>query len=183
MRNTKRPETTIFSSCANTKEVVALYRKLVKELHPDTNPGIDAAKFRAVQDEYDFVMKSQIFAAWKSAEQTKQSNYSEKGWTYKETVTVWEVEEISELLADLVADLVFIEDIQVEIAGLWLWVTGNTYACKSVLKAKGFTWMSKKVAWAYMGVETHSRKFHTLEEVRAMHHSKVVVPNKVSSIA
>lgn len=35
-------------------------------------------------------------------------------------------------------------NINIEICGSWIWVSGNTYGCKTELKQNGFHWASKK---------------------------------------
>lgn len=35
-------------------------------------------------------------------------------------------------------------DLEIEIIGTWVWVTGNTYSLKKELKELGFKWASKK---------------------------------------
>jgi DnaJ-like protein len=40
---------------ASWEEIKAAYKKLVRMVHPDLNPGIDSAKFRAVQSAFEIL--------------------------------------------------------------------------------------------------------------------------------
>lgn len=40
-------------------------------------------------------------------------------------------------------------DLEITLAGCWLWVSGQTYPVKEHLKKMGFTWCSKKKMWSW----------------------------------
>jgi len=61
---------------------------------------------------------------------------------------------------ELVAALDNTKDIEAELIGTWLWVTGNTRDHKDVLKALGFRWSGKKQAW-YMSPAPVKRGYRT----------------------
>jgi hypothetical protein len=41
------------------------------------------------------------------------------------------------------------DGLHLEICGTWLWITGNTYQVKNVLKELGFRFSSNKLCWYY----------------------------------
>jgi hypothetical protein len=65
-------------------------------------------------------------------------------------------------------------DLEIEIIGTWIWITGNTYSLKKELKDLGFKWASRKKAWFWY--EGEYKKFHkkefSLDEIRSMHEVK-----------
>ena len=66
-------------------------------------------------------------------------------------------------------------DIEIEILGSWIWVTGNTKTHKEDLKSYGFLFAPKKEAWYYRREEdhkSHSRGDYSLEEIREKYSSK-----------
>lgn len=71
-------------------------------------------------------------------------------------------------------------DLEIEIIGTWIWITGNTYSIKKELKELGFKWASKKKAWYWY--EGEYKKFHkkdfSLDEIRNMHEVTKIKKNK-----
>lgn len=67
-------------------------------------------------------------------------------------------------------------DLEIEIIGSWVWVTGNTFPIKQKLKELGFQWASKKKAWYWYEGEYQRkhRQQYTLDEIRQMHQVKKV---------
>jgi hypothetical protein len=66
-------------------------------------------------------------------------------------------------------------DLEIEILGSWIWVTGNTKDHKENLKSYGFLFSPKKVAWYYRKEDerkSRSKGGFTLEEIRERHGSK-----------
>lgn len=64
----------------------------------------------------------------------------------------------------------------VEICGAWVWVTGETKAHKEALKAAGFLWAKKKVAWYFRPSDWKSaaRGNWSLDDIRLKHGSSEV---------
>ncbi|KEK22134.1 molecular chaperone DnaJ [Bacillus gaemokensis] len=71
-------------------------------------------------------------------------------------------------------------DLEIEIIGTWIWITGNTYKIKKELKELGFKWAAKKKAWYWY--EGKYKKYHkkdfTLDEIRTMHKVKRIKKSK-----
>jgi hypothetical protein len=63
--------------------------------------------------------------------------------------------------------------LEVELCGLWVWVTGDTKPHKEELKAAGFKWSPNKTAWYYPGVPSFNRTPRTMDDIRSMYGSQV----------
>ena len=75
---------------------------------------------------------------------------------------------------ELINKLLHFPDIEVELCGSWIWVSGETKAVKDDLKALGFKWSRNKAAWYFHRDPYHkrSKKSMTLDEIRNMYGSK-----------
>lgn len=137
------------------EELKKQYRKLVFKHHPDKNG--DAEKMKAVNNEYD-----KLFKILKDVHQTKDG----ETYTAKQTST-----ETADQFKDLINELMKMDDIEIEIIGCFVWVTGNTRAYKDKLKELKFQWHSKKTAW-FLKPENYrckSRKNYEFDEIREMY--------------
>ncbi|MDZ3956297.1 molecular chaperone DnaJ [Bacillus thuringiensis] len=71
-------------------------------------------------------------------------------------------------------------DIEIEIIGTWVWVTGNTYPIRKELNNIGFEYAGKKKAWFFFEGDykkNHKTSF-TLDEIRNMHEVQKVKVKK-----
>ncbi|EOQ01554.1 hypothetical protein KOY_05287 [Bacillus cereus VDM021] len=72
-------------------------------------------------------------------------------------------------------------DLEIEIIGTWVWISGNTYTVKNKLKELGFKWAAKKKAWYWY--EGEYKKYHkkdfSLDEIRNMHEVKKIKKSKM----
>ena len=137
------------------EELKKQYRKLVFTHHPDK--GGDAEKMKAVNNEYD-----KLFKILKDVHQTKDG----ETYTSKQTSA-----ETADQFKDLINELMKMDDIEIEIIGCFVWVTGNTRAYKDKLKELKFQWHSKKTAW-FLKPENYrckSRKNYEFDEIREMY--------------
>ncbi|MCU5081654.1 molecular chaperone DnaJ [Bacillus toyonensis] len=72
------------------------------------------------------------------------------------------------------------DDIEIEIIGAWIWITGNTYPIKKELNDLGFKYAGRKKAWIFFEGDykkNHNKNF-TLDEIRDMHDVQKVKRNK-----
>ncbi len=127
-----------FNDCHTLDEVKAEYKRLAKMHHPDK--GGDTATMQTINREFAFI----------SAKLAK-----EKGGTTEETER--EIR-FSEEYRKVIEQLINLEGITIELVGFWIWVTGETRAVKSELKAAGLFFASKKQAWYYRAEEYKVRR-------------------------
>lgn len=145
-----------FKNCTTLNEVKSLYRQLAKQFHPDK--GGDLATMQAINNEYALAIA--IIA---------------KGGTF--TAEEAEAEILNaEAYKNAVNAIINLSGINIEICGGWIWVTGNTYQHKAILKNAGFYFASKKVAWYFRSVEykTNNRKTLSLDGIRTKYGSQQI---------
>lgn len=144
-----------FKNCKSLQELKAEYKMLVKIHHPDK--GGDTETMKKINAEYEQMLNTQ---AW---------NREGKKFTEQEIKDNVVYREILEQTAHL-------EDIYIELAGSWLWFTGQTYPHKETLKKAGCKFSKNKIAWYWHpeGYKKRSKKTFTLAQIREMHGSKEV---------
>ena len=155
---------TYFTNCKNIEDVKETFRDLAKKLHPDC--GGDAEQFKKMMAEYTIIfkrLKNVHRAAEKKAEQAEQESHTE----YTES---------PEEFADIISKVIYMDGVEIEIVGRWIWLSGNTYAYKDDIKAAGFFWSSKHKKWYYNGGTKKSKKHSklTFDQVKDLHGCKTV---------
>jgi hypothetical protein len=143
-----------FQNCITIDEIKNLYRSLAKEHHPDR--GGSKEIMQSINSEYAFAC----------AKILKGDN----------TNPIETEEEIlkAEKYREALEKIINLEGIIIELIGTWIWVTGNTFPHKSILKQSGYMFAHKKVAWYFRTDEfkTRNRQQLTLEEIKAKYGSK-----------
>lgn len=132
------------------EDITQAYRRACMKYHPDRNPaGLEMMKLVNAAREAlkDFIRGESVAGEGR--------DYGEK---------------INAALNAIVG-----LGLNIEICGAWVWVTGDTRPHKNVLKAGGFFWAPKKLAW-YFRPEEHkcrtSRGKFTLDEIREKYGSE-----------
>ena len=131
----------------DVQSVKVAYRQMVMIHHPDR--GGDTEVMKALNEAYHISLKS--------AHGTTSVDEMGAEHTYRYNAEVEQaiMDKIAELLKALPDDA----DVEIDIIGLWIWVTGDTRPHKSVLGKKGcgFRWHSKRVAWYWKPYRSRSR--------------------------
>lgn len=141
-----------FSHCKTLEALKQEYKTLAKQYHPDM-PNGDEAIMQHINAQYDetikFIANNPFHADFKQAA-TEDIN------AYK----------------DIISSIITLKEIVIELCGSWLWVTGNTYLVKDVLKNAGFKFAGKKKAWYWRAEDeafTRSRKEYSMDDIRLRH--------------
>lgn len=150
-------ELNYFLICTSLEEVKKKYKELAFKFHPDK--GGDTAIMQAINIEYAFVVKNKKFASNKTEQEQEQEK--ESALKYPEIIN----------------KIVMLDGLIIEIVGDWIWLSGETYKHKTILKELNFLFASKKKMWYYRP-EEHNRKGNTkpltIDEIRAKFGSETV---------
>jgi hypothetical protein len=138
------------------------YQKLAKKYHPDA--GGTTSQFQDLQNEYEKLRNSILRGSNLNKEQQQNEI------------------QIDDAIRKVIDALISLENINVELIGKWLWVSGNTYPVKDALKSAGLVFIKKDGVpyWVYKGVESSSRGGTSIEEIKAKYgvHKMDLKPSK-----
>lgn len=140
------------------EELKKQYRTLAMKHHPDC--GGNTADMQSINSEYDI-----LFNELKDIHTTADGN------TYKASTS-----ETPDQFKNIIEKLITLEGVIIEVVGSWLWLTGNTYQHKEIIKSLMFRWSSSKKAWYFHGDNYHktSRKTFSLDEIRDLFGSQTI---------
>lgn len=144
-----------FTNCKTLEELRREYKRLLKKYHPD-NVGGSEELTKEINTEYE-----KMFDILKNESSSQQKEEYNK--------------EMDAAFRDILNQIIDL-DIDIEVIGSWVWVSGNTYAIKETLKRLGFNWINKRKMWAWHS-EPFSKKRNSnksLEELRTYYGSEVV---------
>lgn len=138
------------------------YRRFALLHHPDK--GGSTSDMQEINNEYDILSKRLING----------------NPTFSEGRRTWEHFVSAEIRTKLM-EVIFLEDVSIEIIGSWIWITGNTRAVKAELKEAGFKFSPNKLAWywQYGDYRKKNGKQFSMEEIRAMWGTEEVEPRKM----
>ena len=137
------------------------YHRLVMKYHPD-HGGSDEAMAQ-INVEWDYLYKHN----YNVHRNMEGEVYTDENQDAPDDLTRKYVEIINALIK--------LEGVVVEICGSFIWLSGNTYEWREILKAMGFKYSRKKKMW-YMAPTKRRRRSNdwSIERIRAKHGSFVV---------
>ena len=138
------------------------YLKLANKYHPDK--GGTTAQFQELEAEYRKYRDALIKGSSLNAEQKENEI------------------QLDEALMQAINAISSLDGINIELAGKWLWVSGNTYPIRTELKAAGFMFASVKKMWYYKGTESAGRGNLSMEEIRNKYGSSKIQPKPQQKI-
>lgn len=150
-----------FTNINDLSELRTAYKKLAVLHHPDK--GGSTADMQEINNEYDILSKRFI---------NSNTDFSEGRKTYEA--------DVSEAIKNLIDEIIDLPNINIEMIGNWVWVSGNTKPVKEKLKTAGFKFSRKKVAWYWHHGEYRkfNKKQFDLNEIRQMWGSEKFNKNK-----
>ena len=135
---------------ATAKQIKEAYRQLAFKFHPDRNTaGLEMMKL--INQAYEVLKNEQDFTT------TNETNYDEK-------------------LSDAINAAMRMIGVNIEICGLWVWLSGDTRPHKEAIKEAGYFWASKKRMWYFRPADykSSSRGKFNMNEIREKHGSKFI---------
>ena len=151
----------MFSHCKSPAETKQYYKKQAFKLHPDRSTG-NHNLFIEMQAEY--------LKRLKQLDGQESTGFDKKAHTYyyNEAVETEIMEKITELL-NLKAN-----DLEIELCGVWLWVSGNTKAYKDRLKELKLVWHSRRLKWYFRTGGKRKRKMSkmSMDDIRFAYGSR-----------
>lgn len=135
--------------CTTEDQLKKMYFRYAKVLHPDH--GGTVADFQRLQSDYE-----------KQFRIIKGVYTNKNGGVYHANTT-----EKARTFIDIVNRVITLPGLYIEIVGCFVWITGNTKANRSALKAAGFKYSANKKAWYYTPVKARRKATNTtLDQVR-----------------
>lgn len=119
-----------FEGIKTLEELRKQYRNLAFTFHPDK--GGETAIMQEINNQYEKLSKNLINGNTFFTEERKE----------------WE-HQVSEELRQKLEKVIFLPNIIIELIGSWIWITGNTYSIRLILKEEGFKFSSPKSAWYF----------------------------------
>jgi len=144
------------STINNLDDLKRQYYQLAKQYHPDS--GGSTQQFQDLQKVYE----SHFNTLLKGGNLTKEQESNEI--------------EIDIAIRDIIDNLINLEGLTIEVIGKWLWVGGNTFPLKTILKNVGLSFIKKgaDAYWVYKGIDSKSRGKMTMEDIRKSYGSTIV---------
>lgn len=160
-----------FNNVSTLETLRKQYKELLKKYHPDNINGSTEAT-QEINVEYDRLFSELKDKHESKSDSTANTNKSE----YSQNMYDWENDKA---LREVLEKIINFDGIEIEIAGQWIWVSGNTYSHKKELKELNFKWASQKKQW-YFHIDTFkkkSRKSLSMEDIRSYYGSTKVYTN------
>ena len=111
-----------FVNINTIEELKKKYKELAKKLHPDL--GGSKEEFQSMNNEYDKLFKS--------LKNNVKNNIKD-----------------NDKFKDIINDLIKYNELTIEIIGSWLWISGNTYPLRDIIKNLGLLWSKGRKKWYY----------------------------------
>jgi len=157
-----------FKGCKNLEDVKKTFRLLAKQHHPDLKNG-DGEIFKVINNEYE-----EAFEYFKNEFNNQAENERNKNY------------ETPEKFRNIINVLIKLENLEIEICGSWIWLSGMTYQYRDTIKSLDFKWSSSKKKWYYFNGISENNKLKgskTMEEIRNKYGSEIFEGIKMKQLA
>ena len=144
-----------FQDIEGINEAKKIYKTLAKKLHPDI--GGSEEEFKLLNEIYNHLIEHKIYF----------SNSSK----------------IDIELEKIISLILHFENINIELIGSQVWVSGDTKEIKEKLKEIGFKWASKKKMWYYGEMKAKNPNPKSMEEIKAKYGSETLKSDEKKRIA
>lgn len=148
-----------FENVNTLEELRKQYKELLKLHHPDNGGNLES--MQEINAEYDRLfklLKNQHENNCSSDRSSTNTDYNNMKYDFAE----------DEKLREMLNKIIHFDNIDIELVGAWIWVSGSTYACKKDLKELGFRWASQKKMWYWHSeaFRKRSRKTLSMDDIR-----------------
>lgn len=171
-----------FEGIEDLVELKMRLHHLCYQNHPDRHPEDEAAHWNAVTQE----ITAQYRTAFKRIHAARQQQQTAAGHPDEDDpATGFYWGETPDDFAAIVAACLGLVDVTLELCGSWLWIHGETYAAREILKAHGARWAPKKKCWYWRPPEAASVRHSpwTLSRIRDRYGSEILEQGKGKIIA
>jgi curved DNA-binding protein CbpA len=138
------------SGTVTSKDIKKAYRAAALKYHPDKNPA-GSEMMKIINAAFDVLknFSGDIPSDEQQASQENNQNYSEA-------------------VSDALNAILNLAALSIEICGAWVWVSGDTFKHKDVLKSAGFKFASKKKSWYFRpeNWRSTSRGSFSMDDIR-----------------
>jgi hypothetical protein len=162
MKPTKANFRKVFNQMPSIAEVKAKFKELCFLFHPDV--GGDTEAMKLLNQIYQDRLQSFHGHTWHDAKQ-------KRNYTYEYNPVV------EGALAELIAKLVKLENVTIEIIGVWVWVSGEaTYNYKTFLKSLGMRFSKAKSSWYWASDlgKTKRKGYYSMNALRGIYGSEEI---------
>lgn len=145
-----------FKECKSVEAVKREYHKLCMKYHPDLNKDDTTEIMKQINTEYETAFE--YFKNIHEEADNKTNTYTSSN----------ETNETAKEFMEIINKLIICEGLNIDLCGRWIWLTGNTFPYKDIIKNLNFKWASKKRCWYWHKDEDicRSRKNMTLDEIK-----------------
>jgi hypothetical protein len=123
-------KTKFFKNVTTLDELRKEFHRLAFIHHPDK--GGDLKTMQSLNEEYELLSFELI-----------NSNQD-----FDESMKEWQMQ-LSEALQEKLDKIISLAGIEIELIGNWLWVSGNTFSVRNILKQEGFYFSHPKGSWYF----------------------------------
>ena len=171
--------TKYFASATNLQDLKTAYKKLALENHPDLNSSPDATRtMQEINEQY--AGSASRFIAIGCLTRADEQHAAGK----KVNTDFVNLEDVIEMLRVKIIEILSVsKDLDIEITGTWLWVSGETKKHKTALSKLGLHWASKKGLWAFAGIKSRGRGKWSMGQIRATYGSAKLDNNRPEKVA
>jgi len=160
-----------FTNLSTVGQVKSEYRTLAKLFHPDR--GGDTKTMQEINAAYHTKLENL------NGQTSLGTDGKEHTYHYNRDIEQEVMDKVFDLLKLNMAD------VEIEIIGTWVWVSGDTKPHKESIKELGCRWHSKRVRW-YWRQSPHYRRTYSglaMDELRAMYGNQKFANDKETALA
>lgn len=115
--------------------------------------------------------------------QAVNAAYAELQKHYGETIAEFGADAgYADRLNDAINAIIHLDGLNIEVCGLWVWVSGDTRTHKESLKAAGYFWASKKFMWYFRPEESKGGRGKSMDEIRGKYGSVSVQTRRAAEL-